>query len=248
MRRIVGIYSITNRVNGKVYVGKSVDVKSRWAAHKSALKKETYSKKVCNRKLWADVQLHGIDNFEFAVLERFDKVCEDTLADREVFWMDKLGSFGGRGGYNLKRDSSTSVLVSESTKFKHRINGIGITNPNYGNRWTDEQKEAMRQNRQSRSDRYGDEWKKKISTKSKEMWADKEKLANMAGKVRKKLLKYNFIQMDKEGNVIRLWPDMRTLVQETGFAKQCVYAVCDGQKKTYRGFKWDKVLKSELLV
>ena len=33
---VIGVYKLTNTVNGKAYVGKSVDIYARWATHKSA--------------------------------------------------------------------------------------------------------------------------------------------------------------------------------------------------------------------
>lgn len=34
---MIGIYKIENTVNGKVYIGQSVDIKKRWKAHRSEL-------------------------------------------------------------------------------------------------------------------------------------------------------------------------------------------------------------------
>ena len=31
---MIGIYKIENLINGKVYIGQSVDIKERWASHK----------------------------------------------------------------------------------------------------------------------------------------------------------------------------------------------------------------------
>ncbi|MER9833376.1 GIY-YIG nuclease family protein [Mesorhizobium sp. M0145] len=244
----IGIYSITNTINGRAYVGKSINVEARWWAHRNSLVKPVFDKKKCNRRLWADVQKFGIDAFAFEILESFETIDAETMADREVFWMDTLGSLRRKTGYNLKRDSSSMTIVSDETRLLHRINGIGLTNPNYGNRWTDEQRDAMRQNRLTRADQYGETYRKKQSENSKRLWQDKEKLHAMAQKVRESLLKYDFVQMDEAFNVIRVWSDMRTLVAETGFAKQCVYAVCDGYKPRYRGFRWKKVLKDEGLL
>ena len=32
------IYKITNNINGKVYIGQSVDIEKRWSTHKAELK------------------------------------------------------------------------------------------------------------------------------------------------------------------------------------------------------------------
>ena len=31
---ITGIYKITNRINGKVYIGQSIDIRRRWRQHR----------------------------------------------------------------------------------------------------------------------------------------------------------------------------------------------------------------------
>ena len=35
---MIGIYKIENKVNGKVYIGQSVNIESRWKGHKSNLR------------------------------------------------------------------------------------------------------------------------------------------------------------------------------------------------------------------
>lgn len=118
----------------------------------------------------------------------------------------------------------------------------GAGNPNYGKKWTDQQKAAMRDSRIARADRYQtDSYKRKQSEASSRRWKDKVALKEMSEKVRKSLLQYNFLQMDESFRIIRVWPDMRSLVQETGFKKQCIYAVCDGYKERYRGYRWAKI-------
>ena len=34
MENITGIYSIKNKINGKVYIGKSINIYNRWKQHK----------------------------------------------------------------------------------------------------------------------------------------------------------------------------------------------------------------------
>ena len=38
---MVGIYKITNKLNGKVYIGQSNDIERRWAEHKRKYKWST---------------------------------------------------------------------------------------------------------------------------------------------------------------------------------------------------------------
>jgi predicted GIY-YIG superfamily endonuclease len=45
--KMIGIYKITNRTNNKVYIGQSVDIKTRWYNHK----KELNGQRHCNSYL-----------------------------------------------------------------------------------------------------------------------------------------------------------------------------------------------------
>lgn len=239
---IISIYSITHRESGKRYIGKSVDTSARWAAHRSSMRNPIFDRKKVNRHLWKDAQKFGLDAFAFETVEVFEAVDEALLADREIFWMDHFNTCCRSCGYNLRRDSSSVSSVHPETAEIFRQMYTGAGNPNYGKKWTDQQKAAMRDSRIARADRYQtDSYKRKQSEASSRRWKDKVALKEMSEKVRKSLLQYNFLQMDESFRIIRVWPDMRSLVQETGFKKQCIYAVCDGYKERYRGYRWAKI-------
>lgn len=53
---ICGIYKITNRINGKIYIGQSVNIVRRWYAHKEC---------VSNNHLSAAIAKYGLENFDF---------------------------------------------------------------------------------------------------------------------------------------------------------------------------------------
>lgn len=240
----ISIYSITHRESGKRYIGKSVNTESRWYAHRNSIINPVFDPKKVNRLLWKDVQKFGLSAFDFEMLEVFQSVDDLLLADREVFWIDHFDACNRKNGYNLRRDSSSMSTVHPETRELHRLNGLGEKNPNFGNRWSDEQKEAMRLNRLSRYESYQTEqYRKKQSDSSKRRCEDKDAMKAIGEKVRKSLLQFNFVQMNEDFSIVCIWPDMRTLVARTGFAKQCVYSVCDGYKQRYRGFRWAKIRK-----
>jgi group I intron endonuclease len=57
-----GIYKIENLVNGKIYIGQSVDIEARWAAHRSTSLKS-------QQPLYRAIRKYGLDNFAFSILE-----------------------------------------------------------------------------------------------------------------------------------------------------------------------------------
>lgn len=94
---ISGIYSITNTVNNKQYVGQTSDIDGRWKRHRFDLKHHYHS----NKHLQSAWDKYGESSFIFAVLE----VCPlEQLDDKEEYWIKRLNSF--HGGYNLSECGS----------------------------------------------------------------------------------------------------------------------------------------------
>ena len=91
---MVGIYKIENKVNGKVYIGQSIDIKTRWKCHISYLNNGTHN----NKHLQSAWDKYGKENFNFNVVEKCD--VED-LNEREIYWIDKYDSYINKNGYNL---------------------------------------------------------------------------------------------------------------------------------------------------
>ena len=75
------IYKITNDVNEKVYIGKTLrSVEKRWKEHIQDSKREHTE----NRPLYRAMNKYGIDNFHIETIEE----CSDELVEeREVFWI-----------------------------------------------------------------------------------------------------------------------------------------------------------------
>lgn len=86
------IYTITNKINGKQYVGKTSlsDPKERWKEHLHDYKREQCKK----RPLYSAMNKYGVENFIFEVIEE----CENT-EEREKFWIKELNTYGSTG-YN----------------------------------------------------------------------------------------------------------------------------------------------------
>ena len=61
--KISGIFSITNKLTGKKYIGQSINVYARW----KQILTEANTKE---NELYSDIRKYGIDNFEFKVIEK----------------------------------------------------------------------------------------------------------------------------------------------------------------------------------
>lgn len=101
------IYKITNKINGKVYIGQTIrTVEERWKAHYY----ECVNQKL-NTRLGRAIRKYGFVNFRIEVIEK-----TDDLDKREIFYISKYRSCG-KNGYNIKIGGSGGPHA-QSTKNK----------------------------------------------------------------------------------------------------------------------------------
>lgn len=66
--KVSGIYTITNRITGELYIGESLDIYRRWHdEHIPQLRKDRHY----NKELQKDFNKYGEENFSFDILERY---------------------------------------------------------------------------------------------------------------------------------------------------------------------------------
>ncbi len=109
---IIGIYKITNLVNGKHYVGQSVNIKKRWQSYYSNCKDRT--------PIIHAIKKHGKDNFTFQIIEECNK---EQLNEREIYWIKELKCLSP-DGYNLStggRKTTWAYKPSKETLLKRSI-------------------------------------------------------------------------------------------------------------------------------
>jgi len=78
-----GIYKITNIINGHFYIGQSANLKIRLMDHHRSMRNKNKTRYI----LYKAVDKHGIENFNFEILE----FCNyEQLSEKEVFYILKL--------------------------------------------------------------------------------------------------------------------------------------------------------------
>lgn len=245
----IGIYCIQHIESGKRYIGKSVNIERRLIQHKSRLQQSNRSLKHTSRHLYNAVQKYGWSAFVTSVIEVFAFVDEEAIAERELYWIDYFNTCDRKCGFNLRRDSSTGMIVSDETREIKSKQNQGVNNPNFGNQWTEDMKQNMSDTKEKQHEDgsiYDHEWKNKLGEKSSKFWKDNPEVKNqMAKKVSAKKQKFDFLQLDEEGNLIRRWGSIEEIISENPSWKwQNIYSVCNGYKKRIYGFKWKKVMKN----
>jgi hypothetical protein len=169
------------------------------------------------------------------------------LAELELFYMDFYNSTDKDHGYNLRRDSSTKMKVHEETRKLISDLNRGSRNPNYGNRWTQEMRNKMSEQKKewAKNNPITEERRKQISETSSAIWKDEDKKNSMARKVAKATSTLRFYQYDKNTmELVKVWEYMDDILQENpNYHRIAIYSVCNGHKKSYRGYIWKSELK-----
>lgn len=92
------VYLITNKVNGKRYVGQTVrSLEERWKDH-CRVKDDNYFHRAIHK--------YGVENFSLEIIDTADS--GEELDEKEIFWIQKLNTLFPHG-YNLKEGGDASM-------------------------------------------------------------------------------------------------------------------------------------------
>lgn len=100
----MGIYQVRNLENGKIYIGRTLELQGKLNSEKFQLKHNMHA----NRELQKDFNELGEGKFSFEVLDRLtprDGPGHDhgsELETLEAMWLEKLQPYGGKG-YNKQK-------------------------------------------------------------------------------------------------------------------------------------------------
>lgn len=89
---MIGIYKYTNKINGKIYIGLSNDIQRRKHEHQSLANRGD------RMYIHQAIKRYGIENFDFEVIEVFEKEDRVLMGEREQYWIEHYNSY--KNGYN----------------------------------------------------------------------------------------------------------------------------------------------------
>lgn len=95
---MIGIYKVVNLIDGKVYIGQSINIEERWRMHRtSPFNHNSYS---YNKPFYRAIRKHGLENFSFSVIEECN---QEDLNSKEIYWISEYQSYPPKlgKGYNL---------------------------------------------------------------------------------------------------------------------------------------------------
>lgn len=119
MIKIGFIYKITNKVNGKAYVGKTLGtVEKRFNEHLRDAKRRQYEK----RPLYTAINKYGIDNFDVKTLEKCDN---NIISQREIYWIEYYNTY--KSGYNATKGGDGKAYINEDEVIKEYLKNKNAT-------------------------------------------------------------------------------------------------------------------------
>jgi group I intron endonuclease len=126
------LYTITNQVNGKQYIGISSRVARRWIEHKSG-----HGSKL----VYQAIKKYGLDALKFDI---FCEACEEDIKKLEVAMIEKYDALAPNG-YNLTLGGEGSLgwKPSEETRRKMSESRTGKLNGMHGKKHSEETRRAM---------------------------------------------------------------------------------------------------------
>lgn len=229
-----GIYRITNKLNGKFYIGSTSNMRKRMREHMSNLRRGIH----VNDHLQHAFDKYGEENFAFEVYEYVKNIDDLLTVEQRV--LDDLKPYDDEVGYNISEYA-----------YSYRV--FGEDNPHYGVPKSEEHKRKIRESLLGH--KHSEETKRKISkavkgkNTGKDHWSyGKERTkkhrerfsASMKGKFAgsKNPSARKVVQLTKEGSFVKVFETMKDAQASTGAHPANITNCCKGKRKTTGGYKW----------
>jgi len=242
---ICGIYKITNKINGKIYVGQSIDIHKRWREHKSDFKNRKDRHNIYFQRSW---DKYKSINFEFEVIER----CNKTELDiQERYWVKYYNSSDIQFGYNADEGSNGKVINKE-TKFRMGAGNRGIARNNQKivqisldgvliRTWNNELEIRTEFIKETRSIRGCCRKEPKRYTAHGYIWIYEDEYLETGLDIdyyrRNKIVK-EVLQFDLDMTFIKEWKSITEASKKLNIADWCISFCCNGKRKKASGFIW----------
>lgn len=139
------VYKITNKINGKLYIGKAKNSLIRFAAHKMIAKGGPEKYKDRFHYIHKAIRKYGEENFSMEEIDSCEE--ESEIFKKEIYWIAKYKedkyilyniTNGGEGISGMKHSEETKKKMS-----KNHISKWGEDHPLYGIGHSEETKKKM---------------------------------------------------------------------------------------------------------
>lgn len=156
---VSGIYMITNKINGHMYIGGSIDIKRRFNDHKQG-------KNIKTSPIDKAIRKYGENNFTYQIITQLPPDWS-VIGEHEKYWIKFYNTFNNPNHYNLTEGGGGSCGYKHSDENKRKMSE---NNCRY---WKDKilPKETRKKISESlKGKHHSDETKHKISEANKGKW------------------------------------------------------------------------------
>jgi group I intron endonuclease len=214
------IYAYRNKINGKMYIGKTCQNEElRKAQHKNSKKNDHFHNAI---------RFHGFDNFEYFVIK--DNIeTEEDLNKLEMFYIKQYETFTDKmKGYNSTAGGEGSV-GHKPTKETRELMSKART----GLKRTEEQKRNMSIAQTGRE--VTEEHRKKISVAHTGRKRSPEHIKNAAEGAYKKIEQWSL-----DGNLVKVWNSIKEAGETLKIHRGSISGCANGypKNKTAGKFIW----------
>ena len=240
---MIGIYKITNKINGKCDIGQSIDIKRRINDHKHCK---------TDKPLYRAFKKYGIDNFDFEILE---ECSQEELDQKEIYYINFYNSTTDGNGYNLEHGGEfKDIILCEEAK-KKAVEGFKKAIKNMPKEQFEEWHKKIGLKHKGKI--VSQEQREKISKTLKKYFKDENVRKNLSAKHKGKVIslftriKMSIIQQEKmkqyakkvlqydlNNNLIAEYNSLQDASKQTGFCKSGIGNCCNGKAHTCNGFRW----------
>lgn len=222
------IYKHTNQINGKVYIGLTNQKLDR------RFRKNGKGYKYCSY-FYNAIKKYGWENFSHELL--LDNLSKEEACLKEKEFILKYKSKNDLYGYNLT-EGGEGVCGRKHTPeeiARYRIANAGKNNPNYGNKWSEEQKKSLSEYKKAHPSLY---WlgKKRDKETCRKISETRKRLGIQSRTKNIKATKV--IKMDLQGKELKLYDLIIDAAKENNVARQSIGKCCLGKRKTAGGYRW----------
>lgn len=231
MERVACVYTITNTVNGKIYVGYTVDFYMRRYQHFSELRRGKHG----NERLQNSVNKYGLESFIMEILWE----CEiNELPTQEHLWCTLLNVHNSTFGYNIQPTSPNGAprLMSPESKKKS-------SDSQKGRKLTEEHKAKLKVARKKQI--FSEESKRKRALAITGKKRSKEHCERQS-KISKNMELYKYaiqgryipiVRLSENFKVLAFWESIKQAADALGINNKKIHAGLQ-QKTHVTGYKW----------
>ncbi len=229
-----GIYKLTNKINGKIYIGKAKNLYKRLSQHRRAYDKNL----IC-----IAIRKYGWENFNIEILAEFTYIDNVELLGLETAFIVSEKSLTPNG-YNVCLFASDKTGTKSSIKTKQKISK-NHKRPMLGKKHSQETKERMSRNHANFSGKNHPRYGKHHTIKSIKK-IRKSNLGQKRSIITKLKNSISHLKPIKQINpftneVIKIWDGAIIAKRELNVNHSNIIQVCLGRRKTANGFKWEYV-------